>query len=210
MMTQFHDVRFPEDISFGSVGGIEFSTTVVTAHSGFEQRNINWEQARARYNVAYGVRTLAQLETLIAFFRARRGRAHAFRFKDWNDCQSCPVESAIAPTDQELGTGDGVRTTFALQKTYASGGVTFVRPITRPVAGTVRVALLATELTSGWSVDTVTGVVTFSTPPGSGVVVRAGFAFDVPVRFDVDTLLTSLDAYGIGSAQRVALVEVRS
>ena len=208
-MTQFHDIRFPEDISFGSVGGVEFSTTVIAAQSGFEQRNINWEQARARYNVAYGVRTPAQLETLIAFFRARRGRAHAFRFKDWNDCLSCSVEGAIAPTDQDLGLGDGVRTTFALQKTYHSGGVTFVRPIARPVAGTVRVALMSTELTTGWSVDPLTGVVTFATPPASGVVVRAAFAFDVPVRFDVDTLLTSLDAYGIGSAQRVALVEVR-
>jgi uncharacterized protein (TIGR02217 family) len=208
-MTQFHDVRFPEDISFGSVGGIEFSTTVVTAYSGFEQRNINWEQARARYNVAYGVRTNAQLEALIAFFRARRGRAYAFRFKDWNDYQSAPVESAITPTDQDLGIGDGTRTTFQLQKTYVSGAVNFVRPVTRPVPGTVRVALMTSELTSGWSVDHATGRVTFATPPGSGVVVRAGFAFDVPVRFDVDTLLTALDAYGIGSVQRVGLIEVR-
>jgi uncharacterized protein (TIGR02217 family) len=208
-MTDFHDVRFPDDISFGSVGGIEFSTTVITAQSGFEQRNINWEQARARYNVAYGVRTPAQLETLIAFFRARRGRAYAFRFKDWSDFQSCPVEGTILPTDQDLGVGNGVRTTFPLQKTYLSGGISFVRPITRPVAGTVRVALLATELTTGWSVNLLTGIITFATPPAAGVPVRAGFAFDVPVRFDVDTLQTSLDAYGIGSAQRVGLIEVR-
>jgi uncharacterized protein (TIGR02217 family) len=205
----FHDIRFPDDISFGSVGGISFSTTVVTADSGFEQRNSNWEQARAQYNVAYGVRTPAQLETLLAFFRARRGRAHAFRFKDWADCLSCSIEGTLTPIDQTLGVGDGVRTDFQLTKTYISGGVDFVRPITKPVSGTVRVALLATELTSGWSVNLSAGMITFTAPPAAGVPVRAGFAFDVPVRFEADTLQTSLDAYGIGSAQKVGLVEVR-
>lgn len=192
-MSGFHDVRFPDDISFGSSGGPEFSTTVIAAQSGFEQRNINWEQARARYNVAYGVRTTAQLEALLAFFRARQGRAYAFRFRDWADDRSCGVEGTVAATDQPIGTGDGVRTVFQLVKTYSSGGVDAVRPITRPVVGTVRVALLGSELLTGWTVDHASGLVTFAVPPANGVAVRAGFQFDVPVRFDTDSLQASLD-----------------
>ena len=73
-MPSFHEVQFPCDISYGSSGGPEFSTDVVITHSGYEQRNINWSEARARYNVTHGVKTQSQLDVLIAFFRARCGR----------------------------------------------------------------------------------------------------------------------------------------
>jgi uncharacterized protein (TIGR02217 family) len=205
-MPAFHEIRLPEDISYGSSGGPEFSTTVVASLSGFEQRNVNWSAARAKYNVAYGVRTGQQLEALLAFFRARQGKAFGFRYKDWTDYQSAPV---ITPTDQLLGTGNGVKTTFSLVKNYISGGVSVARTISKPVAGSVRVSLAGTEITSGFAVDNTTGIVTFTTPPTSGVLVKAGFQFDVPVRFDTDSLSATLDSYGITSLQSVPVVEVR-
>jgi uncharacterized protein (TIGR02217 family) len=205
-VSAFHDVRFPEDISYGSSGGPEFSTSVVASVSGHEQRNIHWANARARYNVAYGVRTDAQLSVLIAFFRARFGRAHAFRFRDWADWQTAPVISA---NDSWLGDGNGSRTTFQLLRRYASGYQEHVRTISKPVPGTVRVALQGTEINSGWSVNALTGLLTFDAAPAPGVLITAGFAFDVPVRFDTDHLATSLDSYGIGSALDVPVVEVR-
>src|SRR5688500_4642354 len=110
----FIEIRFPTDISYGSGGGPEYSTDIVITQSGYEQRNANWAQARASYNVAHGVKTQAQLDTLIAFFRARKGRADGFRFKDWTDYQA---------TGQALGTGDGVQTGFQLVKSYSSGSV---------------------------------------------------------------------------------------
>ncbi len=199
-MTGFHDVRLPEDISYGSSGGPEFSTTVVTAQSGFEQRNVNWQQARARYNIAYGVRSDSQLQELLAFFRARQGKAYAFRYKDWNDYQA---------VNMLLGVGDGVRTTFQLLKTYTSGSTTITRTISKPVAGSVRVYLLDVEVLSGWTVNEATGLLTFASPPAGGVTVKASFDFDVPVRFDTDYLPVTLSDYGVAAVRELSCVEVR-
>lgn len=195
----FVEVQFPADISYGSSGGPEYATDVVVSSSGYEQRNVNWEQARARYNVAHGVKTKAQLDALIAFFRARKGRANGFRFKDWTDYQAT----------ETLGTGDGTKTQFQLIRSYSSGSIVETRTIKKPVAGTVQVYKNAVLQTTGVTVDNTTGMVTFAAAPASGVVVSASFQFDVPVRFDTDRLSASLDAYGIHSWLDIPLVEVR-
>lgn len=195
----FVETQFPTDISYGSSGGPEYATDVVVSSSGFERRNVNWEQARARYNVAHGVKTKAQLETLIAFFRARKGRAYGFRFKDWTDYQAT----------ESLGVGDGVRTQFQLIKTYVNGATTETRTIQKPVVGTVEVFKNASLQSSGMSVDHATGVVTFAVAPTAGQIISASFEFDVPVRFDTDRLSASLDAYGIHSWLDIPLIEVR-
>ena len=196
----FVETQFPTDIAYGSSGGPEYATDVVVSSSGYEQRNVNWAQARARYNVAHGVKTKAQLDALIAFFRARKGRAYGFRFKDWTDYQA---------SLQTLGTADGIATQFQLMKNYVSGSILEPRTIKKPVAGTVQVYKNAVLQTSGVSVDTTTGLVTFSTAPAAGAVITASFEFDVPVRFDTDKLSASLDAYGIHSWLDISLVEVR-
>lgn len=196
----FVEVQFPTDIAYGSSGGPEYSTDVVIMQSGHEQRNINWAQARARYNVAHGVKTQEQLDALIAFFRARKGKAHGFRFKDWTD------HSAVA---QSIGTGNGSTTQFQLVKAYASGSVTEARTVTKPVSGTVSIYLNSVLQTSGVSVNHATGVVTFSSAPGSGAAIAADFEFDVPVRFDTDRLSASLDSYGSHSWLDIPLAEIR-
>jgi len=196
----FVEVQFPADISYGSSGGPSYSTDIVIAESGHEQRNINWLEARARYNVAHGVKTKAQLDTLIAFFRARKGRAYGFRFKDWTDYQA---------TGQILGTGNGAEDTFQLIKRYSSGGAEEVRTIRKPVSATVKIYVNGTLQTSGYSLDATQGIVAFSFPPASAAVVSADFEFDVPVRFDVDRLSATLDAYGVNSWLDIALIELR-
>ena len=196
----FVEVQFPNDISYGSSGGPEYATDIVASVSGYEQRNINWEQARARFNVAHGVKTKAQLDALIAFFRARKGRAHGFRFKDWTDYQA---------TNETLGTGNGTQTQFQLVKRYASGSVTELRTIVKPVAGTVQIYKSGVLQTSGLSVDTTTGVVTFTAAPTIGQVVTANFQFDVPVRFDTDAIQTSVASFQAGEVPTVPVVEIR-
>lgn len=151
--------------------------------------------------MAHGVKTRAQLDALIAFFRARKGRAYGFRFKDWSDFQA---------TGQALGTGDGSRTAFQLVKTYTSGGVSEARIIRKPVAGSVQVYVNGVLAASGVTVDTASGLVTFTTAPASGALISADFEFDVPVRFDTDTLSASLDAYGVQSWLDIPLVEIRA
>ena len=205
----FHEVRFPDNISRGARGGPERRTQVVELASGDEERNASWANSRRRYDVAYGIRRADDLAAVVAFFEARNGRLHGFRYKDWADYKSCLPSQAISPTDQQIGTGTGVLKTFQLAKRYSSGAQTWVRTIAKPVTGTVRVALGTVEQMSGWTLDATTGVVTFTTSPGSGVIIRAGFEFDVPVRFDSDSLDVTLDVERLGSITSIPLLEIR-
>ena len=205
----FHEVRFPDNISRGARGGPERRTQIVELASGDEERNASWADSRRRYDVAYGIRRADDLASVVAFFEARNGRLHGFRYKDWADYKSALPSQAITATDQQIGTGTGSLQTFQLAKRYTSGAQTWVRTIAKPVAGTVRVALGMTEQLSGWTVDTTTGVITFTTAPAGGVIIRAGFEFDVPVRFDSDTLDVTLDFERLGSITAIPLLEIR-
>lgn len=205
----FHEVRFPDNISRGARGGPERRTQIVELASGDEERNASWANSRRRYDVAYGIRRTDDLASVVAFFEARNGSLHGFRYKDWADYKSALPSQAITATDLQIGTGTGSQQTFQLSKRYTSGAQTWVRTIAKPVAGTLRVALGLVEQMSGWTVDTTTGVVTFTTAPANGVIVRAGFEFDVPVRFDSDTLDVTLDFERLGSITSIPLLEIR-
>jgi len=205
----FHEIRFPTSIAFGSTGGPERKTEIVVLGSGFEERNAVWANSRRRYDVGSGVKTLDDLAAVTAFFEARLGRLYGFRFKDFADFQSCAPGGTIAPTDQPLGAGDGAATAFQLVKTYISGPASWTRSIVKPVAGSLRVAVNGMESPGGFSLDSTTGIVSFGTPPANGAVLTAGFAFDVPVRFDSDTLIVNLASFAAGECLSVPIVEVR-
>jgi len=205
----FHEIRFPTAIAFGSSGGPERKTEIVTLGSGFEERNAVWANSRRSYNVGYGVKTLDDIHAVIAFFEARMGRLYGFRFKDFADYKSCAVGGIPAPTDQAIGTGDGTATAFQLVKTYASGANSWTRSIAKPVAGTVLMALNGVEQMSGWSVNTTTGIVTFDVAPAGGQAITAGYEFDVPARFDSDALAINLESFNAGDIPHIPIVEIR-
>jgi len=207
----FHEVRFPASLSFGSTGGPERRTDIVTLANGFEERNAPWAHSRRRYDAGVSMRSLDDIETLVAFFEARAGRLFGFRWKDWTDYKSCPPSAEVGFEDQTIGTGDGATRDFQLVKRYASGPSSYDRPIRKPVAGTVRVGVAGDELREGihWSVDTSTGIITFAEPPAAGAPVTAGFEFDVPVRFDTDRIETSVASFRAGEVPTVPVVEVR-
>lgn len=210
----FHEVRFPLAISFGSTGGPERRTEIVTLGSGAEERNSPWAGSRRRYNAGTGVRGLDDLHILIEFFEARGGRLHGFRWKDRADWKSCAPGGATSPLDQLIGTGDGARAKFQLVKTYGSGGASFERAIRKPVAGMLRVAIDGVEKTEGthFALDASTGLVTFVSGaiPPSGAAVTAGYEFDVPVRFDTDFLEINLAAFEAGSVPAIPVIEIRT
>lgn len=207
----FHEVRFPANLSFGSVGGPERRTEIVTLANGHEERNSPWADARRRYDAGVGMRSLDDIETLIAFFEARHGQLYGFRWKDWTDYKSSLPSKAAAFDDQIIGTGDGETQDFRLAKTYRSGVHTYTRYIAKPVAGSVRAGTAGDELVDGvhYSVDPTSGLVTFAEPPDEGVAVTAGFEFDVPVRFAADRLDMSLQSFSAGEIPNVPVVEVR-
>ncbi|MCF6443482.1 DUF2460 domain-containing protein [Nereida sp. MMG025] len=207
----FHDVRFPTALSFGSMGGPERRTDIVTLANGHEERNTPWAHSRRRYDAGIGLRSLDDVETLVAFFEARRGPLHGFRWKDWSDWRSARASRTITPEDQVIAKGDGMQTVFQLQKQYISGAFSYERPVTKPVAGTVIVALDREPqvLDVDFTVDAGTGKLTFAVPPEVDVQITAGFEFDVPVRFDVDRIQTSVATFQAGEVPDVPVVEVR-
>jgi uncharacterized protein (TIGR02217 family) len=150
----FHEVRFPDTISRGARGGPERRTQIVELASGDEERNASWANSRRRYDVSYGIRRADDLAAVVAFFEARNGRLYGFRFRDWSDYKSGLPSNVSSPLDQPLGTGDGTTAAFQLVKRYTSGAQGWTRTITKPVSGSVRVALGGVEQASGWSVDT--------------------------------------------------------
>jgi len=209
----FHEIRFPTQISRGATGGPERRTDVVVLGSGFEERNARWAHARRSYNAGYGVRSLDDLHQVIAFFEERRGRLYGFRWKDHADFKSCPPEQSVSAADQVLGIGDGMRDTFAIVKRYGALHAPYDRPITKPVAGTVVVAIDGEVRTEGadFDLDLVLGRVSFRSGaiPLPGDVVTAGFEFDVPVRFDTDRLEVNLSGFRHGAIPSIPIVELR-
>jgi uncharacterized protein (TIGR02217 family) len=207
----FHEVRFPAPLSVGSSGGPERRTEIVTLRNGSEERNTPWRHSRRRYDAGLGIRSLDELSEVIAFFEARQGQLHGFRWKDWADFKSCAPSLQPGTLDQRIGTGDGVTRDFALSKIYASGAYAYSRPIRKPVVGSVVVAVAGEVLTSGadYMLDASTGIVTLNLAPAEGVFVTAGFEFDVPVRFDTDRIAVSVSGFAAGEIPAIPVVEVR-
>ena len=210
-MSDFHEVRFPTSISKGSSGGPRRRTDIVTLRSGYEERNAVWADSRREYDAGLGVRNINDMHDVLAFFEARLGRLYGFRWKDWADYKSCPPMQNVARNDQTIGTGNGTRTKFQLTKAYTSGPTTYTRIITKPVIGTVLVeANGALVSAANYSVDPATGVITFNTAPANGQVIKAGFEFDVPVRFTNDVMDISVEQFNAGAAPQVNVIEVKT
>ena len=205
----FHPIRFPLDVALGARGGPERMTDIVTLASGREERNQRWAQSRRRYNAGYGVKSRGDMHAVLAFFEERRGRFHAFLWRDGLDHSSNGGDGTPTALDQTIGVGDGSTTVFQLRKTYGASFDPYVRPISKPVDGTTKLAVDGVELTSGFVVDPLTGLVTLTEAPAADAEVTAGFLFDVPVRFDIDRLDIELSSFDAADAPAIPLIEVR-
>jgi len=167
--------RFPLQIALGAQGGPEYTTNIITVDNGFESRTAVWSASRLKFDIGTRPMTKADTDALIAFFRSVKGRAYGFRFRDWSDYQA---------TTDNGGFTAIAGATYQMVKTYASGSLSEVRSISKPVAGTVSVS------GSGvYSIDYTTGILTVAS--GAAPTAWSG-EFDVPVRFDTDTM--QLDA----------------
>lgn len=205
----FHEVSFPEDIAYGSAGGPVRRTDIIVLDSGFEERNTSWASSRHKYNVSYGVKTYDLLHTLKEFWEARKGPLFGFRFKDFSDFRSVGPQTAISDTDQVIGLGDDSNTTFQLIKTYNSGGFTSLRTINKPISGTTIISLDDVPQGSGFTIDTTTGIVTFDVAPSNFSIIKAGYEFEVPVRFAADEITINLAAFEHGNIDDILLLELR-
>lgn len=209
-MPAFHELLFPPDISYTSAGGPKFKTTIFTADSGFEQRNIDWSNSRAEYDVSHGIKRQEQMDVLTAFFYARRARAFGFRFKDWND---------YTLNQQVIGVGDGTTKTFQIIKTYTSAQsesgetYTFTRKIVKinwdTIAG-LTVGVSVKTAPGDYTVNHNNGEITFTVAPPNTAQIKIGAGeFHVPVRFDTDHLDAAHEFWMTQSWNSIPLVEVR-
>jgi uncharacterized protein (TIGR02217 family) len=181
--------------------------------SGAEERNARWANSRRSYNAGYGIKSLNDLHAVIAFFEERRGRLHGFRWRDLSDWKSCPPENEPTALDQQIGLGDGITAAFQLKKVYGTAFNPWARDIRKPVEGSVLVAVsgaLQVPATD-YTIDYDTGLVTFLPGhiPAADAPVTAGFAFDVPVRFDTDKLEINIQGFRHGAIPSIPIVEIR-
>ena len=207
-MDQFSEERFPLRVAFGTSGGPERRTEIVRLSTGYESRNQRHRHAFRRYDAGSGVKSLADLSMVLDFFEARRGKLVGFRFRDPLDHASAAYGHVVTAFDQVIGTGDGAAKVFPLSKRYGTGADAYVRPIEKPVAASVKIAVSG-AVAAGFAVDAATGKVTLAAAPAAGVLVTAGFEFDVPVRFDLDQLVVNLAAFEAGEIPTIPLVEIR-
>jgi hypothetical protein len=212
----FDDVVFPLSVhSFTS--SPEFNTTIIPTGSGAEQRIGNWLDARVTFNAAMGVRSRTDLQTLISFFRARKGRLRGFLVKDMLDFEAKGDIIAV-------GTGIGL-TTYQLQRVYSDQtqsaaygktGNADVRLIYKPIPNTVTVysglsgltllnqggyGAIATANLSGATVTTATvtnGGTGYTSPPL--VVLQGGGGTGATATASISGgLVTAVNITAIGS-----------
>lgn len=187
--------RLPVDVERGARGGPNFSTSITSTINGAETRNSQWADSRATYDIGYGIRSRADLEAVLSFFYGRRGRARSFLFKDWLDYKTEAVTVAAGPT----------ALTRQLVKRYDTGGNEYVRFITQPIVSTLLV-YVDNVATTSYTYDGA-GIISFASDPG--VNVKAAFEFDVPARFNVDSLSVALEHFNAGSIASIPIIEVR-
>jgi uncharacterized protein (TIGR02217 family) len=211
MATGFHDVRFPLRLSLGTSGGPVRRTDVVNLSNGRESRNSRWKDARRSYDAGSGIRSVGDLYEVMEFFEARGGELYGFRFRDPVDWTSGRPGAVVTALDQAIGVGDGSARNFQLTKTYGDAGGRSIRPIAKPAANTVKIAVNGVRLAEqDFSCDPATGMVTLSANavPRSGISITAGFEFDVPVRFATDRIDISLSAFNAGRIPSIPLMEI--
>lgn len=178
MPAPYKNVPFPTTVARGSTGGPRFNTSIADTMAGAESRNINWSRARYVYNISTGIRTPADMADVIDHFHGVFGRAYSFPFQDFTGFEA---------TDEV--TGQLTATTFQLQKTYARITPAYVRKITKPMTSPVPVIKVSGTPVTPASIDYLTGIVTFASPPAA-IPTWSG-QFYVPVRFDTDDLPVS-------------------
>ena len=188
---------FPKYLSLGAVGGPRFLTDVITTTDGREQRNINWLKPRNYYEISPSINCQEDLDTVIAFFRIHKGKALAFRFKDWTDYRV---------TDQILNKQSLSNNRYQLVKEYSNFNFTDVRIITKPVINTVCITI--DDKPVQFDCDYASGIVTIKNEVFKNSIIKATFCFDTWVRFDTDELKLGTFADFDMSRVHIPLVEI--
>lgn len=220
-MTRFIDEYTADEVpGFPCISSPRWSTDMQIVDSGAERANQRWEHPLHSYKLPDAIRNHATYEGIHDHWMVMRGPLHSFPFRDPLDFASVKlglpnVVPTISGTDQQFGTGDGIVRTFQLQKTYTRGVQTYTRDIFHPIVSTVVITFNSVDTgdlspTAFFTVDRLTGKVTFDEAPPPGVVLKAGFLFDVEVRFGSDDAFDGIvQTYQVSGYADIEFVEIR-
>lgn len=200
----FIEVSLPEELAWGATGGPEWSTEIFQPLGGDEQRNQNRAHPLGRWDLGLVNKDATYTRLLLNFFNSvAKGKANGFRFRDLPNDYWQAVE-------EFTGIGDGVLTQFQLYKEHPYPGVDdYNKPIYKPVAGTVSIFFDGAPQLLGWTVSTITGIVTFASPVPDEVIITASYEFELPVRFDIDHFACTRIDPDIFTWPSIPLVELR-
>ena len=159
-----------------------FQTRIQRAASGRELRALDYPFPLWQFTLVYEflrdspANGLDELRTLMGFYLSCQGAYGTFLFQDPSDYQ---VEG------QYLGTGDASITVFQLQRAMGAAllGGGFVEPIVAPELVTAVYLNGVVQSPKGYDVDPDSGLLTFDSPPGAGLVVTADFTYYFRCRF---------------------------
>lgn len=209
----FHNVEFPEEMSDGCTGGPVFLTTIATSTSGYEQRNISRQRAIGQWDVGHLMENDSTRLALLSFFRARKGMGYSFLFKDWQDYfvgMSWVNGVLTHGTPHAIAVGDATASYFQLGIVYSDSAGEDVRYITKPKPNAVKVYLNGAEqtYTTHYTINWTTGVISFVSPPGNGVLVQWTGEFYAHARFKTDAFSSQLHTPHVSEWSSVGIMEV--
>ncbi len=209
-MFKFHEVRFPEQVSWGSHGGPRFRTQIFMSMQGFEKRNIDWSQPMMEFNVSMGIQTDVQMAQVLTFFNARQGMANGFRYKNWGNYR---VQGATGPGSGIIAVGNGVDKRLPLFKKYGLEQTLMYKRLHKIVLGTVvNVSILGDPQIekTDFTIDYNSGEIIFNTPVANGSPVYCdALEFDEAVRFNTDNMQATVDQFNSQSLQSLPLITFR-
>jgi uncharacterized protein (TIGR02217 family) len=199
----FVDVRLPVGIERGARRVDDEDIEIVRSDAGTETRNARHDQSAREWEFSLATERLntpGNVKALRTMWKVCRKSLHSFRWRDW---------TAFQLSDELIGTGDGSDTTFQITKTWSLGGSSYVERITKPSRDaliTVKKAGVV-QSPSAYSVNYLTGVITFNSAPGNGQAITVSCEYDIAVRFDA-ALTSGLEHFGTEKIDAVHLVEV--
>jgi uncharacterized protein (TIGR02217 family) len=186
-----------------------FQTRIQRAVSGRELRALDYPYPLWQFNLVFDflrdnpAAGLDELRTLMGFFMLCQGAFGTFLFQD-------PSDDRVS--GQQIGTGDTLRTVFQLQRTMGETlpGGGFLEPILAPNVVSAVYFNGIIQDPAGYSVDSMTGLVTFNTAPGSGLIITADYSYYFRCRFVDDSYAFENFMFRLWQLKKLTFISVRS
>ncbi len=186
-----------------------FQTRIQRAVSGRELRALDYPYPLWQFTLVFDflrdnpAAGFDELRTLMGFFMLCQGAFGTFLFQD-------PSDDRVS--GQQIGTGDTLRTVFQLQRTMGETlpGGGFLEPILAPKVVSAVYFNGIIQDPAGYSVDSMTGLVTFNAAPGSGLIITADYSYYFRCRFVDDSYAFENFMFQLWQLKKLTFISVRS